>query len=124
MLNKAIELAMTYPHLEQDSYCSAWPEPPGDGDQRERYDNYCCFVFNIIEQAWSLEKKRPKRVEMLVPVREHAWRHHRWWNTEDANESGYDLDFVRYVDDVIIAEAGRRGSRSSEPATSTARFIG
>jgi len=69
MLNKAIELSMMYPHVERDDYCAAWPEPPGDGDQRERYDNYCCFLFNMLEGAWRLKKGRPKLVAELVPSR-------------------------------------------------------
>jgi hypothetical protein len=25
-----------------------------DDDEKTRYENYCCFVFNTIEQAWEL----------------------------------------------------------------------
>lgn len=112
-LNKSIELAIAYPHLEQDSYCSAWPSPPGDQEQRERYDNYCCFVFNTIERAWLLEKRCPTATAALVPVRESAWRHRRWWSSEDENDAGYHPDFVKYLDDIVIEEYKKRGTKCS-----------
>ncbi len=109
MLAKAIELAMEYPYLEQDSYCSAWPTPPRADEDRERYDNYCCFIFNLIERAWVFEKRRAGPAEALAPIREYAWRHRRWWNAEDANADGYDPKFVAYIDDLIVVEVKKRG---------------
>jgi len=101
MLNKAIELSMMYPHVERDDYCAAWPEPPGDGDQRERYDNYCCFLFNMLEGAWRL-KGRPKLVAELVPVEEYAWRHRAWWSSDAyANANGYSPGFRSFIKKIL-----------------------
>src|SRR3712207_2410016 len=59
-LNKCIELAMTYPHLERNSYCEQWPNV-ADGDDKDRYECYCCCVFNALEHVWRFCKGKPKK---------------------------------------------------------------
>lgn len=100
--NKAIELSMQYPHLERDSFCKDWPAPQGaTDDDKERYDNYCCYLFNMLEQAWLVAGKKADKVPKLVAVREFTGQHHRWWELDLKNLHNYDADFVNYVNSVI-----------------------
>jgi len=100
--NKAIELAMQYPHLERESFCKNWPPATATEDEKERYDNYCCFVFNMIAQAWRVTGKKAKKVPGLVAVREFVTQHHTWWDKEGKkNLNYYDQDYVDYISSVI-----------------------
>lgn len=101
--NKAIELAMQYPHLERTAFCRAWPDPQGSSeDDKERYDNYCCFIFNMLEQAWEVSGKKPHKVTACVAVREFVLQHHVWWDKEaPKNLHNYDTSFVNYIGSVI-----------------------
>lgn len=115
MLNKAIELAMQYPHLERDDYCMGWPNPPGEPkdkawqDDKERYDNYCCYIFNIVRQAWEHAGKKEKNLEEdRLTLREYILRHRCWWKHEDGNVHYYEQDFISFVNGVID-DAKRKG---------------
>ncbi len=102
LMNKSIDLAMQYPHLERDSYCSAWPDDvPEDQDMKDRYESYCCFLFNMIEEAWHLAGKKPHKIASFVPIREHVQRHYRWWEADRQNLHGYEKAFVDYISSVI-----------------------
>jgi len=107
MLNKAIELAMLYPHLERDEYCKTWPEPPGEKasqpyqDEKDRYDNYCCFIFNMIHTAWVLAKGKQHKIDEMLTFREYIMRHCCWWNKEDANTHFFEQEFRSFIQSVI-----------------------
>jgi hypothetical protein len=107
MMNKTIELAMQYPHLERDDYCNSWPNPQGAvgtppyQDDRDRYDNYCCFVFNMIHTAWVLAGKKPCKIEEMLSFREYVLRHRCWWEKEDGNVHFYEQEFRNFINTII-----------------------
>lgn len=107
MINKAIELAIEYPHLERDAYCGAWPDPPGDKtaqpyeDAKDRYDNYCCFIFNMIHTAWVLAKGKPEKIDEMLTFREYVMRHCCWWIKEDGNLHFYEQEFRTFIQGII-----------------------
>src|SRR5262245_4409265 len=49
---KVIDFAIAYPFLEDDAVCAQWPSPNLSQPDRLRYDNYCCMVFNLLENVW------------------------------------------------------------------------
>ena len=107
MLNKAIELAMQYPHLERDAYCKAWPEPDGEKtaqsyqDDKDRYDNYCCFIFNMIHTAWVLANGKPHKIDEMLTFREYVMRHCCWWVKEDSNVHFFEQEFRNFIGSII-----------------------
>lgn len=114
MKSKAIELAMQYPHVESDAYCNAWPNPPGDNstkeyrDEYERYDNYCCYVFNLIHRIWTFAGRKENKVEDMLTVREYILRHRCWWSKEDGNIKYFEQEFHNFVQSVLN-DAKRKG---------------
>jgi hypothetical protein len=107
-VQKIIELSMEYPHLERDGYCGAWTSGGVDDDDRSRYDNYCCFVFNTLERAWELcwpwglsRAWRHAAIGKIVHAEELICRHHRWWEGDRENLDGYSTGFREYVGWVI-----------------------
>ncbi len=108
--NKLIELALQYPHLERDEYCRDWSRPAPDPitkdyqDERDRYDNYCCYVFNMIHASWEFAGGKVNKIDDMLSIQEYIGRHWCWW--EDDNIHYYDTKFCSFVDDVI-----RQGQR-------------
>lgn len=116
LVQKIIELSMQHPYLERDSYCKAWvPTAPAgagaaapDDDNKTRYENYCCLVFNTIEKAWELSWPwgfsmawRHAAVKKSLQVEELICRHHDWWSKDPDNVEGYSSGFRAYMGYVI-----------------------
>jgi len=110
MKNKALELAMQYPHLERDDYGNAWPNPPGEpnskeyADDKERYDSYCCFVFNMISAGWRSTGKMPWNkidVDDELAFKEYILQHQCYWKNASKNVHYYTQAFRNYVNGVI-----------------------
>ena len=103
VVQKLIELSMQYPHLERDSYCASWKKDGVEDDDKSRYENYCCLVFNTIEHAWELswpwafKSLRHRSVKKIVQVEEPIWRHRLWWDGDGENVDGYSPGFRAYV---------------------------
>jgi len=100
-----IEMSMQYPYLERDSCCSAWKKDGNpDDDERARYENYCCLVFNTIERAWDLhwwrgfnKEWRHAAVRKIFHVDELICRHYAWFTADEENLGGYPASFYEYV---------------------------
>ena len=99
-LMKSIELAMSYPHVEDSEYCDKWPDGNSDTEKRIQYDLYCCYVFNLIEDIWR-HCWNVSQVERILYVREFIQTHRCWWEKQDMNLTGYEKSFRAYVQSVI-----------------------
>ena len=98
---KIIELAIQYPYLENDAYCGMWPDVDGSIDNRMRYDNYCCLVFNALESTWRHHNGDRAKIRDDFNIDEMVWRHRHWWQAENENRIGYPLGFRSAVDAII-----------------------
>jgi len=102
-IQKLIELSIEHPYLERDSYCAGWTKGGDETDDKSRYDNYCCLVFNTMEHAWELSwpwfnnSWRHSAVRKIVQVEELIWRHRPWWEGDSDNVDGYSSGFRAYV---------------------------
>ena len=110
---KLIELAMEYPYLERDSYCAAWKQDGEDSDERARYENYCCLVFNTIENAWELnwhlswnKYLQHNSIRRILQVEELICRHHQWWEGDADNIDGYASGFRSYI--LFVVDKSKR----------------
>lgn len=113
---KSIELAMSYPHVEDADFCKEWdkPLPPlaadatdeqknahaEEKDKRLQYDMYCCFVFNLIEDIWQHCWTR-RGISKILHVEEFIETHRCWWDGQRENLFGYSDKFHGYVQSVI-----------------------
>ena len=96
MILKLSEFAITYPTVEKDDFCSAYPKCPGDPNAKERYENYCAYLFNTIGAVWDFCGKDPLKVKEILHVEELIKRHWRCWDGDKGNY-GYDDPFRLYV---------------------------
>jgi len=51
-IDKMIDISIEYPYLEDDKYCEKWSSKDKSTVITMRYENYCCFVFNLLERGW------------------------------------------------------------------------
>jgi hypothetical protein len=101
-IRKMIELAMAYPHVEDASYMTAWKSGPERSNKDDLiYDNYCCFVFNLLERIWMFCGGNEKKMQRILHVTETIEGHSKWWYAERENADGYDKGFIRYVDQAL-----------------------
>jgi hypothetical protein len=95
-----IQLAIEYPFLEQDSFCSAY-NGNRECENNLRYDNYCCIVFNILEKIFVLFGGKRLKIEEFIGIKEIALRHKQWWKSRNNQKDiidGYRLEFVEFID--------------------------
>jgi hypothetical protein len=97
MIAKMIDIAITYPYLEDDAFCARWNDKTKSSEEGQRYENYCCFVFNLLETVWKLHGGKGSDIERTLYVPEIAARHAAWWNSQRLNVAGYDTGFVAYI---------------------------
>jgi hypothetical protein len=109
MIDKMVALAITYPYLEDESFCRSWVEADKTDEKVQRYDNYCCFVFNLIESIWKFCRKNEKKIDEILYVKEMAVRHQAWWKSNPDNLTGYAVGFHAYIENQLKAERKGKG---------------
>lgn len=99
-----IKISIEYPYLEDDSFCRKWDSNKNNDEQWQRYDNYCCIVFNLMEQIFKLYKGDKEKIEYFFATKEMIKRHKLWWHNPSGlfeNLDGYDYKFQQYVKSFI-----------------------
>lgn len=100
MILKLSEYAMQWPTVEKDDYCKAYPGCPGDSNGKERYENYCSYLFNTLNAIFDFCDQDAAKVKEMFGVEEMVKRHWRCWDGDKGNLS-YDQKFRAYVHSVI-----------------------
>jgi hypothetical protein len=94
-------LAIQYPYFEDDNFCNMWARDKCLSDEKfQRYENYCCIVFNLIEEMWRHFSGDKQKIEEFFGVAEMVKRHSKWLNDSTAkseNAYGYKLAFLDYI---------------------------
>lgn len=95
------QLAIQYPYFEDDNFCSIWTREKCLSEEKfQRYENYCCIVFNLLEEMWRHFSGNKKKIEEFFGVAEMVKRHSKWLNDTKAkneNTDGYNLAFLDYI---------------------------
>lgn len=98
---RLIEFAIEYPFLESDRFCKQWPNVEASDDDRMRYENYCCHVFNMIQDAWELTKGDPTKLKAVLYPEELIERHRNWWQGDPTNQEGYPVEYRRFIAEIL-----------------------
>jgi hypothetical protein len=94
---RLIELAIEYPFLESDEFCSQWPSSNRDKQDGMRYENFCCHVFNLVQQCFEFCRGDELKMKPILHPDELIWRHRLWWQNDEENQRGYPVEFRQYV---------------------------
>jgi hypothetical protein len=97
-----IQLAMDHPVVELPSTCAKWPNPDLSEADKVRYENYCCFVFNLVVNVWEHCGKNRQKANKVLYIDELIRKHQVWWNADSDNTEAYsDDDFQQFVKEVV-----------------------
>lgn len=95
-LDHLIDISIEYPYLEEDGFCSNWTNNPID-EKYMRYDNYCCYVFNLLERIYVYFNGDKIKMGKVVYFEEYIHRHQKWFMSEPENSGGYSAEFNNFV---------------------------
>jgi hypothetical protein len=108
-LTNIIKIQIEYPYLENKQFANNWnsnkvTENDGKELDYQRYDSYCCMLFDFISQIYGLYIGDNAKIESFFAVEEEVNIHRKWWtsplNPRD-NIDGYDSGFRNYINSVI-----------------------
>lgn len=108
-LQELLAIAIQYPCLEDEAFCSRWNSRDPEDERYHRYDVYCCMVFNLVEDVWKHAEGNRVVVEEIVSHEEWCAAHREWWNDNKVlNARGYDPKFYTFIaDSISVAEASQ-----------------
>jgi len=103
-----LKTQIEYPYLEHIQFANAWTrEKAMESLDHQRYDSYCCMLFNFMWQIYELYDGDRSKIEGFFAVAEEVKIHKIWWqnpiNPRD-NIDGYDEKFRIYINSVIEKE--------------------
>jgi hypothetical protein len=97
---KMIEISMEYPYLEREEFCNTYPNCSGHPHSKERYENFCIFVFNLLMMIYRHFEGDRKRIGEYIHVEELVRLHCTWWLADRENLE-YDEPFRQYIHAVV-----------------------
>ena len=103
-----LKIQIEYPYLEHTQFTNTWiREKAIENLDYQRYDSYCCILFNFMWQIYELYDGDKSKIEKFFAVAEEVIIHKIWWqnplNPRD-NIDGYDEKFRIYINSVIEKE--------------------
>ncbi|MDR2597224.1 MAG: hypothetical protein LBC76_07890 [Treponema sp.] len=108
-LNNILKIQIKYPYLENRYFVDGWCSSKVIGNDEksldyQRYDSYCCMLFDFLSQIFLLYKGDNSKIENFFAVEEEVNIHKKWWqnplNPRD-NIEGFNGDFRDYINSVI-----------------------
>jgi hypothetical protein len=99
------QLAIEYPYFEDNEFCAKYRV--SNDEKALRYDNYCCIVFNLLEETWKHFSGKRNKIKKFFAVKEMVFRHSKWWTAKinrSVNIEGYDKKFVEFIDSYVKKE--------------------
>jgi hypothetical protein len=108
-LTNILKIQIEYPYLENKEFTNDWSSKNvmGKDEKRllyQRYDSYCCMIFNFISDIYRLYRGDNAKIENFFAVEEEVNIHKKWWqnplNSRD-NIEGYAGSFREYINSII-----------------------
>jgi len=100
-LQNILAYSIEYPYLENRVFTNAWSPSLVDTDEKyQRYENYCCLVFNFISEVCAWKKYNQKDIEAYIDVKNWLRIHEKCWKNPSLaheNTDVYGDKFVSFV---------------------------
>jgi hypothetical protein len=104
-----LKIQIKYPFLEHAQFVNAWSSEKAKNELNyQRYDSYCCMLFNFMWQIYELYNGDKNRIENFFAVAEEIRIHKIWWNdplNPRDNIEGYNGDYRKYITSIIEKES-------------------
>jgi hypothetical protein len=107
LILKMLEFLMDHPHLEKDDFCQKYPDLQCDKNGKERYESFCCFVFNLLAMVFDHFEGDGDKIKKYIYVGEIVRKHHRWWQ-HDRDNLEYDKPFRQFIQSVLDEQREKR----------------
>ncbi len=103
-----LRIQIEYPYLENVHFTNNWNRKKAKKElDYQRYDSYCCILFNFMEQIYKLYNGNKDKIDNFFTVSEEVRIHKIWWreplNPRD-NIEGYDQQYRCYINSIIEKE--------------------
>jgi len=100
-LTRIIEISLTYPYLEHQTFINKWPEKRNGEDERYmRYDIFCNLIFNYLEKLFNYYSGDIAKIESELNVRDWVISHKLAWQKPSVmfeNIDGYSQEFKTFI---------------------------
>ena len=75
-LNKILDVNLEYPYIDDNDFINRWSKTPNShSDSSIRYQTYCIFVFNFLQDISEYYKYNKERVEQYVDIEDLILQH-------------------------------------------------
>lgn len=96
-ISKLIDISLQYPFLQNCDFLSKYEEQeciPDKSNQEEvdrfdRYQFFCCFVSNLMEDLYAHCEGDEEKMYGFVHYQEIMFTHRFWWSISSAEEPAY-----------------------------------
>jgi len=100
-LQNILSYSIEYPYLENRVFTNAWKPSLVDTDEKyQRYESYCCLIFNFLSNVCEWKKHNQKNIEAYIDVKNWLRIHEKCWNNPSLayeNADVYDDKFTSFV---------------------------
>jgi hypothetical protein len=107
MNDRLLDLAMQYPHLEDDSFCSQWDGNFVGDEKKSRYNLYCCKIYNLIISLYEYCRGDYKKMSNLIDIDDYIQTHHVWLSLESDKTQGNEKFNIFLLD--LIEKSCKKG---------------
>ena len=100
-VNKILDLNMQYPFVINNEFINKWSKAPqSNSDSSIRYQTYCTYTFNLLQDIAEYYKYDKKKIEAYIDVEDLIGQHKKWWSLPDQQAPGaYPEELRKFVDD-------------------------
>ena len=101
-LNKLLDIDLQYPFLEDSVFVARWKtNKKSNNDSALRYEYYCIYVFNFLQNVCEYYEYDKKRIDDFVDVDDLIGLHKSWWELPENQQSqGEDPRFKQFVNNL------------------------
>jgi antitoxin component HigA of HigAB toxin-antitoxin module len=98
-LQNILAYSIEYPYLENRLFADTWVPSLVDNDERyQRYENYCCLVFNFLSEVCEWKKYRQKMIEKYIDIKNWLRIHEKCWKNPSLAYENADVYGKRFSD--------------------------
>ena len=99
-LNKLLDVNLQYPFVDDSVYIARWnKDKDSNSDSSLRYQTYCEYVFNFLQDVCEYYNYDRKRIAKFVDIQDLIVNQKGWWfEPAQRNAEAYPDEFKEFID--------------------------
>jgi len=100
-LNKILDINLQYPFVEDSVFIAHWNlNKDSNSDSSLRYQTYCEYVFNFLQDACGYYKYNKKKIAAFIDLSDLILQHKEWWDLPEQQLSdAYPKEFKQFINE-------------------------